>query len=311
MKTISSEQADLIDAVIAEKNVGALTAAILEKDIHVTDALSALLTVPMPDAHFVFCGGTNLSKAHHIIQRMSEDVDLKVVLAPYADQNPSKDRKRLRLVKQEIGSRLAAIGLVEVAGTRKEDSRFFHADYAYEPRYQGQAALRPNLKLEYIRITPKLPTAQLEIGYLVDAFAGRAQPRLKAQCSAISETLAEKVMAFLRRFAEAQVQGKWDATQVRHIHDVHCIVEQRAASLAEACTIFPKLLTEEASKFSNKSQSPKETLHDALADLANNASLEADYSTKLLGLLFAAKQPSYQQAIGSFQSAATQLLATL
>lgn len=83
MKTISSAQADLIDAVIAERDVGALTAAILEKDIHVTDALGALLTVPMPNAYFVFCGGTNLSKAHHLIQRMSEDVDCWRALKTY------------------------------------------------------------------------------------------------------------------------------------------------------------------------------------------------------------------------------------
>lgn len=56
---------------------------------------------------------------------------------------------------------------------------------------------------------------------------------------------------------------------------------------------------------------PKETLQGALAALAKNASLEADYRTKLLGLLFDAKQPSYQQAIGTFQSAAAQLLATI
>lgn len=41
MKKITSRQRELVDAVIAEKNIGGLTAAILEKDIHVTDALHA------------------------------------------------------------------------------------------------------------------------------------------------------------------------------------------------------------------------------------------------------------------------------
>jgi hypothetical protein len=38
MKSISVEQVELIDAVLAEKDVGGLTAAIFEKDIHLTDA---------------------------------------------------------------------------------------------------------------------------------------------------------------------------------------------------------------------------------------------------------------------------------
>jgi hypothetical protein len=43
MKTITPEQIELIDAVLAEVNVGLLTASILEKDVHVTDALQALM----------------------------------------------------------------------------------------------------------------------------------------------------------------------------------------------------------------------------------------------------------------------------
>ncbi len=41
MKTIAPEQAELIDAVLAAVDVGLLTASVLEKDIHVTDALQA------------------------------------------------------------------------------------------------------------------------------------------------------------------------------------------------------------------------------------------------------------------------------
>lgn len=44
MKTITPEQVELIDAVLAEPDVGLLTASILEKDIHVTDALQALMS---------------------------------------------------------------------------------------------------------------------------------------------------------------------------------------------------------------------------------------------------------------------------
>lgn len=78
IRKIAEHHEGLIDAVIAERDVGGLTAAILEKDIHVTEALHALFRIDHPRVGFVFCGGTSLSKAYGLIERMSEDVDLKV-----------------------------------------------------------------------------------------------------------------------------------------------------------------------------------------------------------------------------------------
>lgn len=58
MKTITGAQSELIQAVLAERDVGELTAGILEKDIHVTDALEALFTAELPSIRLIFCGGT-------------------------------------------------------------------------------------------------------------------------------------------------------------------------------------------------------------------------------------------------------------
>ena len=61
MKIITPEQVELIDAVLAEVDVGLLTASILEKDVHVTDALQALMGMQFPGVRLVFCGGTSRS----------------------------------------------------------------------------------------------------------------------------------------------------------------------------------------------------------------------------------------------------------
>lgn len=52
----------------------------LEKDYHVLEAMRLIVQVP-PNSNFrlVFCGGTCLSKAYGALERMSEDVDFKVV----------------------------------------------------------------------------------------------------------------------------------------------------------------------------------------------------------------------------------------
>lgn len=66
------DRADFFQAAVAR--VGR-TAILLEKDVWVVWALRALFEDPV-GAHLVFKGGTSLSKAHRLIERFSEDVDL-------------------------------------------------------------------------------------------------------------------------------------------------------------------------------------------------------------------------------------------
>jgi len=58
-------------------------ADLLEKDAYVAWALSALERAPF-GRHVVFKGGTSLSKAHRVIDRFSEDVDLTYDLRAFA-----------------------------------------------------------------------------------------------------------------------------------------------------------------------------------------------------------------------------------
>lgn len=79
MKTISKDIARQIADFSAETELS-LPSYALEKDIHVVDAIQLIVALP-ENPHFrpVFCGGTCLSKAYGILDRMSEDVDFKVV----------------------------------------------------------------------------------------------------------------------------------------------------------------------------------------------------------------------------------------
>jgi hypothetical protein len=56
--------------------------ALVEKDFHVVKALAAIAAVEREELHLrlVFGGGTALSRAHRLIQRMSEDIDLRIVV---------------------------------------------------------------------------------------------------------------------------------------------------------------------------------------------------------------------------------------
>ena len=56
---------------------------VVEKDFRVVEILSAIMAAPLPSgARLVFAGGTCLARAHELVRRMSEDIDLKVVVDP-------------------------------------------------------------------------------------------------------------------------------------------------------------------------------------------------------------------------------------
>ena len=115
MKVLAKDRSELIEALDAEADLGGVTAALLEKDEHLTDALRAVFALDFKCVELVFCGGTSLSKAHGLIERMSEDADLKVVLTE-AGRQLSRTKLRRYLgdeVRVRVGQALSDIGLVE------------------------------------------------------------------------------------------------------------------------------------------------------------------------------------------------------
>jgi len=64
MRPLARQRIELIDALVAERDIGGVTAGLLEKDEHLTDALHALFQLELDGLRLVFCGGSSLSKVH-------------------------------------------------------------------------------------------------------------------------------------------------------------------------------------------------------------------------------------------------------
>lgn len=79
MKTITAREHDLI-LDVRNEGLTPLPPGIFEKDLLITEVLRTLVAVERDGIQLVFCGGTCLSKAHGLIERMSEDIDFKLVL---------------------------------------------------------------------------------------------------------------------------------------------------------------------------------------------------------------------------------------
>lgn len=322
MRALPDDRRELIDALVAEADVGDVTAGLLEKDEHLTAALQAVFQLRFEHATLVFCGGTSLSKAHGLIERMSEDADIKVVLSK-ATSNWSNNQLRRYLgdeVRGQIVNALTAIGLVEDETARRSlnENKYLHSQWTYQRTYHGIAALRPNLQLELTARSPALPIETALLSTLADKLAQRMGDTFSAPVVSISETLAEKVLSFLRRLAQNRaglMQQPWDTALVRHIYDVHCIVSQKPEAIHNAMAAFPALTALDASEFGYQDAdfqgAPKATLVDALHRLDNDQQSRDEYQQVLLPLIYGKARFSYDEAMGSFNATAYQLINAL
>ncbi len=321
MKTLSNDQIELIDAILAERDVGGLTPAIFEKDIHVTDALYAIFGEKFSGVALYFCGGTSLSKAYHMVDRMSEDIDLKVVIDPEQAMSQSAKRLHLSALKKEVSARLEAIGFIEDLAKRSAQNanHYFASGWAYRPVYQHDATLRPELKLEITARAPVLPPQLISLTYLTDRFSGLSEDSVAdILCVSPAETMAEKVLSFLRRYAQFNAgfnKQSWDDTLVRHIFDVYCMDNLQPNLMSDACLGFPALVAVDQQEFGSQFpafiDNPKQVLVDSLAAIGCDQDVVAQYEQKLLPLIFSDQKPTFITAFNEFKREAESLLNTL
>ena len=311
MRTLTAERQELIDALVAEANIGGVTAGLLEKDEHLTAALQAVFNLNFEHASLVFCGGTSLSKAHGLIERMSEDADIKIVLSPDAT-NWSQNQLRRYLgdeVRGQVIKTLGLIGFVEDEEFRRSlnNNRYNHSQWAYQRTYDGVAALRPNLQLELIARNPVRPTELAHLGTLADKLARHTGTTFSVPVISVAETLAEKVLSFLRRFAQHRsglMQQNWDTALVRHIYDVHCIVSKKPEVLDDSVIAFVALTAGDVDEFGYQdaafAKNPKTVLTTALNQIGNDMQSHREYREVLLPLVYGEEKFSFEDAWSSF-----------
>lgn len=347
MKTIPAAlKLDIEDA----SNAGLLSTlppAVVEKDVHITDVLQALarmrpchrVFLQSPARHagapatlevatrMVFSGGTCLAKAHGLIERMSEDIDIKVVLDPvpegYALPKGQSDRKRLGDLYQHIEREMLGLGFALVQGDGVENPeirnnrRHCGLALAYSAQFQDVAgALRPQLRLELMHRHPLLPLEMRELGYLLDTMVPGVLPqRFTMPVISVAETLAEKILAFLRRSARGQgtsPSALVDDTLVRHVYDVWRIAHEQPQAIEAALNVFATLVAREVNEYGVQdvsfAQSPCTVLRTALGHVRAQGNIQKHFEVRLKPLLFAAERPEFDTCFDVFSTVAAKLL---
>ncbi len=319
MRVLAKGRADLIEALVAEADLGRVTAGLLEKDEHLTDALRAVFALEFECVQLVFCGGTSLSKAYGLIERMSEDADIKLVLTQ-AGRQLSRTKLRRYLgdeVRARVGKALSDIDLVEELdkAVSFNEHRYLHSQWMYQRSYPVTAGLRPNLQLELTLRAPALPVERTSLCALADRFAGQSGSPFEVPTISVAETQSEKVLSFLRRFAQhrsGQMQQAWDTALVRHIYDVHCIFARNPELVAVSAPAFAALVQGDVAEFGTQQPDfaahPLGVLERALAQVVVDEQSRAEYEKNLLPLVYGSFKPHFDEAFASFDKVARTFL---
>jgi len=142
---------DLIEEVSIDIKIDQ---SIIEKDYYVTLILKKLSE---SSDDIVFKGGTSLSKAHHVIKRFSEDIDITF--------ETKINRKRRKRLKNEVVlgiSKELNIPIINFEDTRsKRDLNGYK--FSYETTYEYTGTMLPIVKLETALISNSYPTETLMI----------------------------------------------------------------------------------------------------------------------------------------------------
>ncbi len=230
MKKINDLQKRQVVDVINELDLG-ISEFALEKDYLVTDVLVAISKINNPDFELVFCGGTCLSKAYGLLDRVSEDVDIKANPKAKSPATKSLIKSKMSLLKKDIESALNEAGFKSDFITKdgKDGNQFIEFEIQYGAHFEVSPGMRANLKLEVSYSPLRLPKQDKDITLLFDSLAKLSTgPTVNIPCVDLKEALAEKLITFPRRLALSmgKTDEEPDSALVRHLYDVFQITEK-------------------------------------------------------------------------------------
>lgn len=235
----------LVQLIAADLGVDA---SFVEKDWHVVQVIAVLSQATYGGFLPVFSGGTSLSKAHHLIQRFSEDIDFKVIPPRSSGMSGAAFRRACRAYREAIVGVLREAGWSIDSSQSYDNNQTFSVQLQYEPRFDPTPTLRPHVQVQMRIDAPALPYDELAIQSFV-SLAQRAAPEVVSiACVSAVETAADKLSALTWRLpVRRRGSPQDDPTIIRHAHDLAALEDVVANSQA-FCPLVLQLLDRDATR---------------------------------------------------------------
>ncbi len=228
-----AEFADLLRIVARDKSIDP---ALVEKDYWIMHCLFSLQQLGLT---FELKGGTSLSKGFQIIDRFSEDIDLRI--EPPAGRKVYTGRNQTKLAqvksRKDFYDHLARMiridGIVEVQrDTAFDNDTYFSGGIRLLYKSLGEpiAGLKDGILLEagFDDVTPNIPK---DIGSWAYEFARDKVEIIDNRAKAVAcydpgYTLVEKLQTISTKFRRQQETDEFPANFMRHYYDVFCLLQR-------------------------------------------------------------------------------------
>lgn len=314
----SAERQELEDLIAATVDkTGLLIPVAFEKDYYVTKIIHALSELHNDYHTIVFAGGTSLAKAHKIVFRMSEDCDFRLIRTEAGKElNHNQQRIKLREFRTEILNTIKELGFpvtddevaVHSSGTY---TRLF---VPYESVHPSNDELRPDVKIEFIAIDTKVPSAPKQVTTLIRDILGENIPHAKKAIETISikETAADKWVALTRRVANTlhREHVPSDNDLVRHLYDLYYI-SQNGYLNKDLYQMIGQVISEDSAKYKNHNMAyyddPAKEIKKAIENLEKNEVWRHRWDIFNDNMVLSTKL-SYQDALQSFVTHSANIL---
>jgi predicted nucleotidyltransferase component of viral defense system len=226
---------DFLSAIQVTARTLGIREVFVEKDYWVCYILKNL-SLSQHKNEVVFKGGTSLSKAHKIIHRFSEDVDLAIIAN---DKNDNQIKKLISAIEKDIVK--TQFKEVNKTNITSKHGRFRKTVWEYERASSGDFGhANPELLLEINSFTVPSPFHAAKIQtYIADYFdlkefisekKNYGLDPFEVNVLDIRRTFAEKVAAIIRASQQDQESHSDLKRKIRHLYDLAMLVRNKKIS---------------------------------------------------------------------------------
>ncbi|MCP4475631.1 MAG: nucleotidyl transferase AbiEii/AbiGii toxin family protein [Gammaproteobacteria bacterium] len=287
-----------------------LSEYVIEKDLYLTEAIALVSQIANEFYELVFQGGTSLSKAHRIIERMSEDCDFRIVLKN-SEHSLSKEKRRktLRDFRHHLIATLQKHGfsIDENAVMTRNEGQFMEIRASYPSLFEHAAPLKPYIALEFFLADVKITPEKKRVTTLVRQIFGDdiAHSEFLINSMAIVETAAEKWVGLTRRIATSKHREYYHNPHlVRHLYDlyqIHSLYPLSEAFDSLAVRIALDDRTHYKTHNSDYYKNPANEIRRAMDELSYSKDWYANWNKFIDAMVFSKEKPTYTQVIKNFQ----------
>ena len=251
---------------------------VIEKDYYITMILKQFAE-NCPD--IIFKGGTSLSKAHHVLNRFSEDIDLT-----FDRKVTEGQRKKL---KHNVVLGIGKAMNLEIAGldhTRsKRDYNCYMYNYIPIVPTDASSILLPQVKVETVMITYSYPTELRIIDSYVGQYLRQVNPKLEQQyglqpfemhIQRLERTFIDKVFAICDYYVNKRVRRC-----SRHLYDLY-VLQPHINFNADFLNLIHRVRQDRAGLPNCPTASPQANVNKILQEIYTTDYYMDDYLTNTM-----------------------------